>query len=120
MDIVYIKELEIETIIGIYDWEREQRQTINIDLEMGFDIGPAAASDDIAKALDYKVIAKRLIDFVSSSEFFLIETLSQKIAALVMDEFDVPWLKLRVGKPGAVTGSKDVGIIIERGSKTPS
>ncbi|MDO7657136.1 MAG: dihydroneopterin aldolase [OM182 bacterium] len=117
MDIVYIRELEIEAIIGIYDWERETKQTVSIDLEMGCDNTKAAASEDIADALDYKSVAKRLISFVEGSEFLLVETLAERIAAIVLEEFSVPWLRLRLGKPGAVTGSKDVGVIIERGSK---
>ena len=117
MDIVYIRELEIEAIIGIYDWERETKQTVSIDLEMGCDNTKAAASEDIADALDYKAVAKRLISFVEGSEFLLVETLAEKIAAIVLEEFSVPWLRLRLGKPGAVTGSKDVGVIIERGDK---
>lgn len=117
MDIVYIRELEIEAIIGIYGWERETKQTVSIDLEMGCDNTKAAASEDIADALDYKAVAKRLISFVEGSEFLLVETLAEKIAAIVLEEFSVPWLRLRLGKPGAVTGSKDVGVIIERGAK---
>jgi len=117
MDIVYIRELEIETIIGIYDWEREQRQVVSLDLEMATDIRPAAKDDDIQKTLDYKSVAKRLIDFVEKSEFFLVEKLAEEIAGIVQNEFGVSWLRLRLGKPGAVTGSKEVGVIIERGSK---
>ena len=117
MDIVYIRELEIDAIIGIYDWERETKQTVSIDLEMGCDNTKAAASEDIADALDYKSVAKRLISFVEDSEFLLVETLAERIAAIVLEEFSVSWLRLRLGKPGAVTGSKDVGVIIERGSK---
>lgn len=117
MDIVYIRELEIETIIGIYDWEREQKQIVSMDLEMGADNRVAASSENIENALDYKAVAKRLIEFVESSEFFLVETMAERIAEIVMQEFSVPWLKLRLGKPGAVTGSKDVGVIIERGEK---
>ena len=117
MDIVYIRELEIEAIIGIYDWERETKQTVSIDLEMGCDNTKAAASEDIADALDYKAVAKRLISFVEGSEFLLVETLAEKIAAIVLEELSVQWLRLRLGKPGAVTGSKDVGVIIERGAK---
>ena len=117
MDIVYIRELEIETIIGIYDWEREQKQTVSIDLEMGTDIALAASSEDIGNTLDYKAVAKRLIEFIEGSEFFLVETMAENIAQIVIEEFSVPWLKLRLGKPGAVTGSKDVGVIIERTSK---
>ena len=117
MDIVYIRELEVRTIIGIFDWEREQRQVVSLDLEMGSDIATAAATDTIENALDYKAVAKRLIDFIEKSEFFLVETLAERVADIVVNEFDVPWVKLRLGKPGAVTGSKDVGVIIERGSR---
>jgi dihydroneopterin aldolase len=117
MDIVYIRELEIETIIGIYDWEREQRQVVSLDLEMGTDISLAANSENIENTLDYKAVAKRLIGFIEGSEFFLVEAMAEKISEIVLEEFSVPWLKLRLGKPGAVTGSKDVGVIIERTSK---
>lgn len=117
MDLVYIRELEIRTIIGIFDWEREQRQIVSLDLEMATDIRPAAETESIEKALDYKAVSKRLIEFIEGSEFFLVETMAEKIAKLVLTEFDVPWLRLRVGKPGAITGSRDVGVIIERGEK---
>lgn len=117
MDIVYIRELEIRTIIGIYDWEREQQQIVSLDLEMGSDIAKAAATDTIENALDYKAVAKRLINFIENSEFYLVETMAEQVAEIVLKEFNVPWAKLRLGKPGAVTGSKDVGVIIERGSK---
>ena len=117
MDIVYIRELEVRTIIGIFDWEREQRQVVSLDLEMGSDIAVAASTDSIEQALDYKAVAKRLIEFIEGSEFFLVETLAERVAQIVLEEFDVCWLRLRLGKPGAVTGSKDVGVIIERGQK---
>ena len=117
MDIVYIRELEIRTIIGIYDWEREQQQIVSLDLEMGSDIAKAAATDTIENALDYKAVAKRLINFIENSEFYLVETMAAQVTEIVLKEFNVPWVKLRLGKPGAVTGSKDVGVIIERGSK---
>lgn len=117
MDIVYIRDLKIETVIGIFDWERRIRQTVSLDLEMATDIRKAAASDDIKDALDYKAVSKRLIAFVSESEFLLVETMAEKIAAIVREEFQVPWLRLRLSKPGAVRGSQDVGVIIERGEK---
>jgi dihydroneopterin aldolase len=117
MDIVYIRELRIETIIGIFDWERRIRQTVSIDLEMATDIRKAAASDSIQDALDYKAVSKRLIAFVEGSEFQLVETMAEKIAALVREEFHVPWLRLQLSKPGAVRGARDVGVIIERGEK---
>ncbi len=113
MDIVYIRELEVRTIIGIFDWEREQRQVVSLDLEMGSDIAAAATTDTIENALDYKAVAKRLIDFIEKSDFFLVETLAERVSDIVVNEFNVPWVKLRLGKPGAVTGSKDVGVIIE-------
>ena len=114
MDIVYIRDLRIETIIGIYDWERETRQTVSLDLEMGTDISKAAESDHIDDTLDYKAVAKRLIQFVGDSEFQLVEAMAEHIANIVLNEFNVPWMKLRLSKPGAVTGSQDVGVIIER------
>jgi dihydroneopterin aldolase len=117
MDIVYIRDLRIDTIIGIYDWEREVRQTISLDLEMAHDIRKAAETDDIQYALDYKSVAKRLIAFVEGSEFLLVESMAEQIAGIVREEFGVPWLRLRLSKPGAVRGSKDVGIVIERGAR---
>ncbi len=116
MDIVYIRDLRIDTIIGIYDWEREVRQTVSLDLEMASDISVAAASDSIQDALNYKAVAKRLISFIEGSEFQLIEAMAEQVAAIVRDEFHVPWLRLRISKPGAVRGAKDVGVLIERGS----
>ncbi len=118
MDIVYISDLRIETIIGIYEWEREIRQVISIDLEMAADNRKAAATESIDDALNYKAVAKRLIQFVEDSEFQLVETLAERIAEIVLDEFDVDWLRLKLGKPGAVTGSREVGVIIERGEKS--
>ena len=118
MDIVYIRDLKIETVIGIYDWEREIKQTVSLDLEMAHDIRRAAETDNIEYTLNYKAVAKRLIAFISDSEFLLVETMAEKCAHIVMNEFSVPWLKLRLSKPGAVRGSQDVGVIIERGAKT--
>jgi len=117
MDIVYIRELQVETVIGIYDWEREVRQTVSLDLEMGTDIRAAAATEDIENTLNYKSVAKRLIAFISQSEFLLVETMAEEIAQIVQDEFNVPWLRLRLSKPGAVRGARDVGVIIERGER---
>jgi dihydroneopterin aldolase len=117
MDIVYIRELQVETIIGIYDWEREVRQTVSLDLEMGTDIRAAATTEDIDNTLNYKTVAKRLIAFISESEFLLVETMAEEIAQIVQNEFNVPWLRLRLSKPGAVRGARDVGVIIERGNR---
>ena len=117
MDIVFIEDLKVDTVIGIYDWERQIRQTISIDLEMAHDIRPAAEEDTIDQCLDYKSVAKRIISFVEESEFQLVETLAEKVAQIIQDEFSVPWLRLKLSKPGAVRGSKNVGVLIERGEK---
>jgi dihydroneopterin aldolase len=117
MDIVFIHDLQIETVIGIYDWERKIRQTISLDIEMATDISKAAKSDDIEDTLSYKTVAKRLIEFVQQSEFELVEALAEKICSIVIEEFAVPWIKLTLHKPGAVRGSKSVGVIIERGAR---
>lgn len=117
MDIVYINDLKVDTVIGIFDWERRIRQTISIDLEMGFDIRKAAASDDIRDTLDYKAVGKRVIAHVQQSEALLVERLAEEIARIVLDEFSVGWLRLRIGKPGALRGAKDVGLVIERGTR---
>ena len=118
MDIVYIEDLRIETVIGIYDWEREIKQVVSIDLEMAADNRKAAATERIEDALNYKAVAKRLIQFVGESEFQLVETMAERIAEIVLDEFEVAWLRLKLGKPGAVTGSSEVGVIIERGERS--
>ena len=117
MDIIYLRDLRVDTIIGIYDWERRMKQTVIFDLEIGTDIRKAAASDSIEDTLNYKAVAKRLISFVSESEFELVETLAEKDTEIIMTEFDVPWIKLSLNKKGAVRGVRDVGVIIERGSK---
>ena len=117
MDIIFLRDLRIDTIIGIYDWERSTRQTVSLDLEMATDIRKAAASDHIDDTLNYKAVAKRLIAFVSESEFQLVETLAERICDLVLEEFQVPWVRLTLNKGGAVRGAKGVGIIIERGNR---
>ena len=115
MDRVFIEDLRIQTVIGIFDWEREITQTVSLDLEMAFDISRAGKSDSIDDTLDYKAVSKRLIQFVESSEFQLVEALAEHCARIVLAEFPVSWLRLKLSKPGAVRGSSAVGVIIERG-----
>ncbi|HEX5124653.1 MAG TPA: dihydroneopterin aldolase [Rhodanobacteraceae bacterium] len=117
MDLVFIEDLRIDTVIGIYDWERRTRQTIALDIEMGFDNTKPAASDAIEDTLDYKAVSKRLIAFVEGSSFQLVETLAEHCAAIIRDEFAVAWLRLKLSKPGAVRGAKAVGVVIERGAR---
>ena len=114
MDKVFIEGLEIEALIGIYDWERRIRQVLRFDLEMALDNRVPAASDDIADTLDYKAVSKRLIEFVGQSGFGLVETLAERCAAIVIEEFGVQWLRLKLSKPGAVRGAQAVGVVIER------
>lgn len=117
MDKIFLTELKVDTIIGIWEWERRIRQTVIIDLEMSADIAKAAATDDVADTLNYKSVAKRVQNFVADSSFQLVETLAERIASIVRDEFDVAWIKVRVNKPGAIRGSRDVGVLIERGER---
>ncbi len=115
MDTIYLRDLKVDAIIGIFEWERRVKQTISLDLDMATDIRKAAHSDAIEDTLDYKAVAKAVIHFVESSDFQLVETLAEHVAALVMDEFNIPWVRLQINKKGAVRGARDVGVIIERG-----
>ena len=117
LDIVFIEALRVETVIGVYDWERRIRQPVVIDLEMGTDVSRAAASDDVAHALDYKAVSKRVQQFVGESSFFLVETLTERIANLVLEEFSAPWVRVKLNKVGALRCAAGVGIVIERGSR---
>ena len=117
MDIIFLHDLRIETVIGIWEWERKIRQTVAIDLDMSADIRKAAATDSVADTLNYKLVAKRVQQFVADSSFQLVETLAENIAGIVLDEFDVAWVRVKVNKPGAIRGARDVGVIIERGDR---
>ncbi len=117
LDIVFIEDLRIETIIGIYDWERETKQTIALDIEMAADNTKPAATEKIEDALNYKAVSKRMIAFTEESQFQLVETLAERLVEIIIDEFEVPWCRLKLSKLGAVTGSKSVGVIIERGQR---
>jgi dihydroneopterin aldolase len=117
MDIIFLGGLEIETIIGIYDWERVTKQTVVLDIEMAFDIQKAAETDDIQYTLDYKTVSKRIISFVESSQYLLVEKLIAEIANIIRNEFNVPWVKITLNKKGAIRGASDVGVIIERGER---
>lgn len=113
-DTIFLQNLRVNTIIGIWDWERKIRQYVNIDLEMGADVRKAAAHDDIENTLNYKLVAKRVQTFVGDSAFKLIETMAERIAELVLSEFAVPWVYVSVSKPGAIRGARDVGVKIYR------
>jgi 7,8-dihydroneopterin aldolase/epimerase/oxygenase len=119
MDIIYLHDLKVDCIIGIWEWERRTTQTLTIHLDMAVDIQRAAASDSIHDTLDYKSVSKRVIAFVSESQFQLVETLTEKIAELILSEFQVPWVRVKLNKKGAIRGATDVGVILERGTRPP-
>jgi dihydroneopterin aldolase len=114
MDTIFIHALKTEAIIGIFDWERQVKQTVLLDIELSADIRKAAHSDSIDDTLNYKRVAKRVLAFVEASTFHLVETLSEQVAMLILAEFQVARVRIALSKPGAVRSSKDVGIIIER------
>lgn len=114
MDKVFIEGLEVDALIGIYDWERRIRQTLVFDVEMGFDNRVPAATDEIADTLNYKAVSKRIIAYVGESSFGLVETLAERVAALILEEFGVSHVRLKLSKPGAVRGARAVGVMIER------
>ena len=115
MDRIFITALSVDAIIGIYDWEREVRQRVEIDLELAVDVSKAAQSDAIEDTLNYKSVAKRVLAFVQESRFRLVEALAAKVAELVLAEFPVARVRVTVHKPGAIRHSRDVGVVIERG-----
>ena len=118
MDHVFIEGLEIEALIGIYDWERRIRQPLVFDIEMAFDNRIPAASDAIGDTLNYKAVSKRVVQYVSESDFGLVETLAERVAAIILEEFGVRRVRLKLSKPGAVRGARAVGVMIERSAAT--
>ena len=114
MDKIFIHALKTETIVGIFDWERQVKQTVVMDIEFSADIAKAALSDSIDDTLNYKGVAKRVLAFVDESSFHLVETLAERIAMLILEEFGVSWVSITLSKPGAIRGSRDVGVTLER------
>ena len=114
MDTIYIRDLRVETVIGIYEWERRIRQTVRIDLDLAADIRQAATTDNIDDTLSYKALAKSVAAYVRQSEALLLEALAEGIAELILRDFPTSWVRLTLGKPGAVTGAREVGVMIER------
>jgi len=117
MDKIFLRELKAEAIIGIYEWERRVKQTVVIDVEVPCDVRRAAAVDAIEATLNYKKVAKRILEIVGSSQFHLVETLAERTALTILREFELEWVKLTLNKPGAIRGSRDVGVVIERTAK---
>ena len=117
MDIIYLHGLKVDCVIGVWEWERRITQTITIDLDMGFDILPAARSDNLEDTLSYKDVSKRVESFVQASEFALVEKLAEEVAQILLNEFHIKWCQVQINKFGAVRGAGDVGVLIQRGEK---
>jgi len=117
MDIVFIKQLEVITTIGVYEWEKSLQQKLYFDLEMAFDNRPAALTDDINLALNYFSVSEMVNKFAQTHHFELIETMAERVAALIMEQFAVPWIKLTLHKPGALPKAASLGVQIERGTR---
>jgi 7,8-dihydroneopterin aldolase/epimerase/oxygenase len=113
-DVIFLSGLTVDCIVGIWDWERRVKQKVVLDVEMEADVRRSAASDSIDDTLDYKKVAKRLLDFVGNSQYQLVETLAERVAELIVTEFGVPWVRVKLNKQGAIRGARDVGILIER------
>ena len=117
LDKIFIHALKTETIVGIFDWERQVKQTVLIDIEFSADIRKAALSDSIHDTLNYKRVAKRVMAFIEGSSFHLVETLAERIAMLVLEDFGVAWVRISLSKPGAIRSSRDVGVVLERNAQ---
>ena len=116
MDIIYLHGLRCEGRIGVHNWEKSIDQVLSIDLDLAIDASKAAQSDDLTDALDYQAVAQRVQAYVAENQFDLIETLAERVSALLLEEFAVSWLRIKVDKGQAVGGVKNVGLILERGS----
>lgn len=117
MDTIFIEHLAVDTIIGVYDWERTATQKLYLDVQMAWDIKPAAATDDIQLTLDYAAVSEYIQQFASNQQFELVETFAERLAAEIMQGFSVPWLRLKITKPAAVPAANGVGVVIERGAR---
>lgn len=117
MDIVFIEQLTVMTVIGVYDWEQDRQQKLVFDIEMGWDNRPAARSDDVADCLSYADVSETVLSFVSSNRFALVERVAEEVADLLLQRFSLPWVRIKLSKPGAVPQANSVGVIIERGNR---
>ena len=115
MDIVFIRGLKAKAVIGVFDWEKQIRQNLVLDLDLRADVAHAAASDTLEDAVDYKAISQRVVEFVEDSQYQLVESLAEAVARIVREEFAVSWVRVRIAKPFAVRTAQEVGVVIERG-----
>ncbi|EHU9448822.1 bifunctional dihydroneopterin aldolase/7,8-dihydroneopterin epimerase [Vibrio vulnificus] len=115
LDKVFIEQLEVITTIGVYDWEQQIKQKLVLDIEMAHDNRPAGKSDDVADALDYAQVSEAVLNHIESGRFLLVERVAEEVVELIMTQFSVPWIRIRLAKPGAVPQARAVGVVIERG-----
>tara|TARA_Y100001970_G_C14210663_1_gene846692 strand:- start:758 stop:1120 length:363 start_codon:yes stop_codon:yes gene_type:complete len=120
MDKIFLRDLKLKTRIGIFEWEKQIDQVININIEVGTDIKRASETDDVQYSLDYKSLSIKVKDYVSNNQHDLIETLIENIAQMLLDEFDINYVTISISKPGAIRDSQDVGIEITRNKKSPT
>ena len=113
-DRIFLRGLTAQCIIGFIEWERRVKQTVVVDLELPVDCRRAAVSDEVADTVDYKKVAKRVLAYIEASEFKLVETLAHRLALLLLEEFDMEWVRISLNKPGAIRNSRDVGVSLER------
>ena len=117
MDIIFLHELKAKTLIGIYPWERQVAQTIQLDLEIALPTSKACQTDNFEDALDYALIVKRINEILSQKQFSLLEALAEHIAQIILKEFKSPWVRVSVAKLSMIRGVKKLGVSIERKSK---
>lgn len=115
LDKVFIEQLEVITTIGVYDWEQKIKQKLVLDIEMAHDNRPAGKSDDVIDALDYAQVSEVVLNHIENGRFLLVERVAEEVAELIMNQFSVPWIRIRLAKPGAVPQARAVGVVIERG-----
>ena len=115
MDTVFIRGLKAKAVIGVFDWEKQIRQNLVLDLDLRADVAHAAASDALENAVDYKAISQRVVEFVEDSQFQLVESMAEAVASIIREEFAVSWVRVRIAKPFAVRTAQEVGVVIERG-----
>jgi dihydroneopterin aldolase len=113
-DTIFLRGLTADCIIGFIDWERQVKQTLELDLEIPADCARAAVRDEVADTIDYKRLAKRVLSYVAESQFKLLETLAHRLALVLLAEFGLEWVRISINKPGAIRHSRDVGVSIER------
>ncbi len=117
MDIIFLREVRINTVIGVYEWERQVPQTIELDLDIGIPSEQPCHSDNIGDTIHYGVVVDRLRSILAEQHFLLIEALAEHIAHVIREEFGAPWVRVSVTKLGILAGVKRVGVIIERGHR---